>query len=548
MPDCTGLNAINPLCQAAKGVSSVLYGQLESFANGVTEMFGKFVASLGSMWVYIKTPDLAGTGGSSPVPAGAAPANAGNLVAVLDGVMWLSLAIAVLSLIALGARLAVSMRAGEGLATVGRVSWILGGVILSSASGAVVTRLVPTNPNGSAGAVLFLQSSLTWVTVSVAIGATIIGGAQMAWHQRAEPGRNWLSAMLTLVVVAGAGTFFVSMLTKTADSTAAWLLQGALSCDITDPAGSCFGRQMMTLLGLSTVVPLGPLTVIFMGTTAIWASFFQVALMVLRLGLLVIMTGTLPLSASFANTEMGRTWFKRHVAWLLAFILYKPAAAVVYAAAFQLAGTNAFAGDSTGLVAIIAGLALMGLALIMLPALMVMVSPMANLGGGGGGAGAGAGLLAALPTGAAAVGRLAGSGFGGRSSQGPSGSGGGQGSSGSGGGQGSPGGGGGQGPSGSSATGPSGSAGAAPAAGGAAPATAGAAAGGSGGAAASGAAAGGAAAGGAGAGGAAAAGAAGGPVGIAAGAAIGVASKAADGAKQAAQNLGQQATGDGSKS
>lgn len=536
MPDCTGLNAINPLCQAAKGVSSVLDGQLESFANGVTEMFGKFVASLGSMWVYVKTPDLAGTGGSSPVAAGAAPANAGNLVAVLDGVMWLSLAIAVLSLIGLGARLAASMRAGEGIASLGRVSWILGGVILISAAGAVVTRLVPTNPNGSAGTVLFLQSSLTWVTVSVAIGATIIGGLQMAWHQRAEPGRNWLSAMLTLVVVAGAGTFFVSMLTKTADSTAAWLLQGALQCDITDPGTSCFGRQMMTLLGLSTVVPLGPLTVIFMGTSAVWASFFQVALMVLRLGLLVIMTGTLPLSASFANTEMGRTWFKRHVAWLLAFILYKPAAAVVYATAFQLVGTNAFSGDTTGLVAIIAGLALMGLALIMLPALMIMVSPMANLGGSGGGAGAGAALLAALPTGAAAVGRLAGSGFGGRGSQGPSGSSGGQGPSGGGGGQGPSGGSGGQGPSGSSATGPSGSAGAAPAA---ASTAAGAS---------SGTAAGGAAAGSAGAGGAAAAGAAGGPVGLAAGAAIGVVTKTAEGAKQAAQNLGQQATGDGSKS
>ena len=536
MPDCTGLNAINPLCQAAKGVSSVLDGQLASFANGVTEMFGKFVASLGSMWVYVKTPDLAGTGGASPVQAGAAPANAGNLVAVLDGVMWLSLAIAVLSLIALGAKLAASMRAGEGIATLGRASWILGGVILTSAAGAVVTRIVPTSPNGSAGTVLFLQSSLTWVTVSVAVGATIIGGLQMAWHQRAEPGRNWLSAMLTLIVVAGAGTFFVSMLTKTADSTAGWLLQGALQCDITDPGSSCFGRQMMSLLGLSTVVPLGPLTVIFMGTSAVWASFFQVALMVLRLGLLVIMTGTLPLSASFANTEMGRTWFKRHVAWLLAFILYKPAAAVVYATAFQLVGSNVFSGDATGLVSIIAGLALMGLALIMLPALMIMVSPMANLGGSGGGAGAGAALLAALPTGAAAVGRLVGSGFGGRGGQGP------QGPSGGGGGQGPSGGGGGQGPSGSSATGPSGSAGASPASAGAAPAAAATTSAGASG----GAAAGGAAAGGAGAG--AAAGAAGGPVGLAAGAAIGVVTKTAEGAKQAAQNLGQQATGDGSKS
>ena len=62
--------------------------------------------------------------------------------------------------------------------------------------------------------------------------------------------------------------------------------------------------------------------------------------------------------------------------WLVAFILYKPAAAIVYAAAFQLAGTNVFQDDGTGFIAVLTGLILMVLALFAMPALMRFVTPL----------------------------------------------------------------------------------------------------------------------------------------------------------------------------
>ncbi len=168
---------------------------------------------------------------------------------------------------------------------------------------------------------------------------------------------------------------------------------------------------MLTLLALTThpaAGGLGSLLIIILGIIAILAAAFQIVLMVARGGMLVVLTGILPLSASFTSTEMGKTWFRKCIAWLVAFILYKPAAAIIYAAAFQLVGTDVFSDDGSGLLAVLTGLMLMVIALFAMPALMRFVTPMVGaMASGAGGAALAAGALAALPTGAAAIGRLA---------------------------------------------------------------------------------------------------------------------------------------------
>jgi type IV secretion system protein TrbL len=90
---------------------------------------------------------------------------------------------------------------------------------------------------------------------------------------------------------------------------------------------------------------------------------------------------------------------------LIAFILYKPAAAIVYATAFQLVGSDLSMDDGTGLLKIITGVVMMVLALSALPALMRFLAPMVSQAGGGGHtalalAGAGGGALGEMATGA----------------------------------------------------------------------------------------------------------------------------------------------------
>jgi type IV secretion system protein TrbL len=98
---------------------------------------------------------------------------------------------------------------------------------------------------------------------------------------------------------------------------------------------------------------------------------------VLRSGLLIVMTGALPVAASFTAVEAGRQAFARYCGWVIALVAYKPAAAFVYAAAFQLAGSGVIGGKGAVLIQPITGLALMLVALLALPALLRLAAPVA---------------------------------------------------------------------------------------------------------------------------------------------------------------------------
>lgn len=509
-------------CKAKEFASSTIGDALTNAANAVLEAVGKTLASLGTLWVNVGTPNLTGGDGSSNRSAGESAAGAGGVTTVLGYFVWIALGIAVLSLIALGAQMALARRHHRP-ERLGRLGWILGAVLIVSSASAIVGALLPqTNSNGSP-AVAYIQNSLWWYMAALAVASVIVGAIRMAWEQRAQAGQDLVRSLITLIIVSGAGLTIIGLLVTAADNFAVWIINGSLDCDVTNTNGTCFGGNMAALLAL-TANPLagglGPILIIVLGLVAVLVSVAQIILMLARGGLLVVLAGILPTAAAATNTEMGRTWFRKAVSWLVAFILYKPAAAVVYAVAFKLAGTNVFRDDGTGLISVLTGLTLMCVALVALPALMRFVTPLVGaVAGGGAGAAMAIGAAAALPSGAIQAGQLLGGGQTGAGGAGPAGP------SGSGtGGQGAPGG-----------AGPSGAPGAGGAAGASGGGTAGAA-GGAGAAGAGGAAGGGAAAAG---GGAAAAGAAAGPVGVA----VAAGAQALSAAGGAARSVGESSTG-----
>ncbi|MDN5764037.1 MAG: hypothetical protein L0H41_17210, partial [Microlunatus sp.] len=310
-----------------------------------------------------------------------------------------------------GIRVAASLRRGEGALNVGRLGLVAGGVVLIAGAGSLVGGLVPAGPRGAGGATLFIQSGLWWYMGALAVLSVIIGGIRMVWENRADPGFDVIKSLFTLLVVAGAGVTFTQLFITASDTFSVWFLQQSLKCDVgSDKA--CFGKNITTLLALganpATGGSLGAMLVIILGVIASLAAFVQIVLMVLRGGALVILAGVLPVSAAATNTETGKNWFRRCSAWLVAFLLYKPAAAIVYAAAFQLVGSDIFKNDDA-LVSILTGLMLMLMAIVALPALMRFVTPLVSsvASGAAGGAIAG-GAMAALPTGAAQAGQLIG--------------------------------------------------------------------------------------------------------------------------------------------
>ena len=205
----------------------------------------------------------------------------------------------------------------------------------------------------------------------------------MMWSQRAEPAREALAGLLRLIVVQGCAVSAIGLLSAAGDSLSTSIMNNATA--MAGTGSQSLGQISMSAVGSATLV-------IVLSGLAIIAFFVQLVLLIVRDGLLVLMAGTLPLSAAASMTPVGNSWFRKNVGWLLAFLLFKPVAALVYGAAI-LSVTNS--GDITGE---ITGIVLVALATLTLPALMRMVAPMVSAIGNISAASA-AGMVAGVATG-----------------------------------------------------------------------------------------------------------------------------------------------------
>ncbi|MFF2389136.1 hypothetical protein [Agromyces sp. NPDC058104] len=378
-------------CELGEAVSDWVGGAtgqaLVAIAEALAEGLGQLVRALGTMWVTVPTPEIVTNEGRLGVGG-----SADGIVTLLGWASWLALVVCVLSLIGFGATLGIR----RGNERIRRLGSILLAVVIVSAAGAIVGHLVGSKSGEASPAIGFIHESLRPLVIGLAILSLLIAAIRTAWEQRADGARQALSSLLTLTVVTGGGLTAVAVLVAASDALASEILKAS-------SIGGSFEENLFLMLGVANVATggSGVLLVIVLGTIALCGSIVQIGLMVLRSGMLVLLTGILPLSASFTNTAVGSNWFRKCVGWLLAFILYKPAAALIYATAFQLVGTDLFASDETGIWSGVAGVAMMLMALLALPALMRFVAPVMAMQGGGAGLGASMARAGAeVPTGA----------------------------------------------------------------------------------------------------------------------------------------------------
>ena len=395
----------DPVCQGKEFLSSTVGDALSSLAEGVQDAVGKVLAAFGTAWVHVGTPVLTGGGASGGRAAGEHASATAGIETVLGYAKWLAFGLCVVALMIAGVRLALSR--GDTQGHIERIGRGLFAVIVISAGGGLVLALM-TPTSGGSDAVAYLRNSLWWYTIAIGMFGMIVAGIRLAWTERAQPVQDLLEGLLTIAVVTGAGVTVVGLLTSAADSFAVWIIDGAVDCDLSDPTGACFGGNMMKLmvLGGTATAGAGLVLVVIMGLLGVFMTLAQIMLMVVRAGALVALVGVLPFMAAASLSDPQRTKLKKTIGWIIAFIAYKPVAAIIYAAALRMAGAKLW--GPSGLVTVSAGLAMMALALFALPALMRLVTPFGSgLSGSGGGAGslalAGA---AALPTGALALSRM----------------------------------------------------------------------------------------------------------------------------------------------
>ncbi|MDX6265127.1 MAG: hypothetical protein QOH84_6815 [Kribbellaceae bacterium] len=212
----------------------------------------------------------------------------------------------------------------------------------------------------------FVSGHTKYILVFAASIAVISGAIKMAISQRGEPLRDILKSLITMAMVSAGITGFTAVLIEASDSFSGWIIRQALGPDksfedsltekLTDPLKGRIGLALVVLVGILMVI----------------SGLIQLVLMIIRYGMLILLVGVVPLTASATNTEMGMMWFKRSISWLVAFVIYKPVAALIYATAIKLMAAPA--DDS---LKVITGVTMMMMGIVALPALLRFVSPKA---------------------------------------------------------------------------------------------------------------------------------------------------------------------------
>lgn len=400
-------------CKFEAAIINTIDGWAESFGEAAENVIKESL----DLWVTDDSNPLEESSQEDNLQGDATPPAAEGQIAELLGYMtWIGLATSVLALIILGGILGMARSRGEGGQNLSRIGVVLGSVILIGGATALVSGLLGNMDSSSAGgAVGFLQSSLFFYVMAAASASVIFAGIKMAWEQRADPGKDLLKSFLTLVVVATSAVTFINLAIQMGDDFAQWILGQALG----QSEGSLgdmptMFTETMGVDGLAAA-PGGFLVVLLMALFIVIVSIIQMLIMIVRDGMLILLTGVLPLTASFTNTQMGKQWFQKALGWLLAFLLYKPVAAIVYSLVFVLLSGS----EEDQFRSILTGLTMMLVAIFALPALMKFVTPMVGatadgaMGGGsmpsmpsgsgsssgGGGSGGGGGGSGGSPTG-----------------------------------------------------------------------------------------------------------------------------------------------------
>ncbi|MGW5573748.1 hypothetical protein ACWEVD_21360, partial [Nocardia thailandica] len=274
---------------------------------------------------------------------------------------------------------------------------------------------VPNEAVSDSGALFTKINDYTYqIQILLLIASVILSGARLAEARRgaavseaAESFRMFArvvfsSWMLGAVIVAG---------TRASDKFSEWIIADATGGNAKDMA------ELM--VKTSKLQAFSPGLVLIIAIVGLLGALAQIVLAIVRQGLLVVAAGVLPLAAAASGTGTGKQSYQKLVGWIIAFMLFKPVAAIVYMIAFTTAGHVDSVTPAGGLPEgeeaqrMLVALVLLCSVAFVLPALMRLVAPaVATVGTGGSGlmvaGGTAVGAMALGAIGSKAVARGAG--------------------------------------------------------------------------------------------------------------------------------------------
>ncbi|WP_331740229.1 hypothetical protein OG613_45735 (plasmid) [Streptomyces sp. NBC_00015] len=269
---------------------------------------------------------------------------------------------------------------------VGTILEVIANKVLSAAITVFgdLTTNVPTL--GTGGTSQKVSQQTQWIVVYAAVASLLFAAGRMALERRGEAGTTALKGLLRVILVAGAATAVVTALASLSDRYA-------------DHLFATGAQQQLTTIGCSGGDGIPSVLLLVLAFLLLIAAIVQTILMYVRLGVMILLLGTLPLAAAASMTNWGSGWWRKHIGWMIAWLLYKPAAGlVIFAGASMISNT----GDN-GVHEKIAGIGVLLLSAVALPALLKLVMP-ATAALGSGGQGATGAMVGALASGAKSIG------------------------------------------------------------------------------------------------------------------------------------------------
>lgn len=239
---------------------------------------------------------------------------------------------------------------------------------------------VPLLVDLSGSSVKWLTDQLQVLTLFFAVVGIMVACIWTMLAMRGDRMKQVAGALIRTFLIATVGTTLVQVVMTASDAFSKWIL---------DNAGvSAAGYKPLAALAASA-----PGIAIIAGIFGILATFFQWGIMLLRAVILPLLVAVWPLSASVAMVRGGEEAFSKVTKWLIAFLLFKPVAAIIYAFAWKLRD------GQDGIGGIISGLILVVVAVAALPTLMKLVAPgvgvLGDSSGGGMAVAAGAAVVSA---------------------------------------------------------------------------------------------------------------------------------------------------------
>ncbi|WP_433678334.1 hypothetical protein [Nocardia sp. CA-119907] len=237
---------------------------------------------------------------------------------------------------------------------------------LTGAGGEPGTALSGIRDYSSGLQVLLLTTGIMFAAARLALAKRggVAGEAQESFLMLARA----VFASMSFAAVVTAGT-------RAGDAFANWVLFDASQGDLDGVVGRLTEFDADTRSGLGTGVLL------LVGLLGSISMLIQLVMLVVRQALLILVVAVIPLAAAASGTGPGSQAYKKLLSWSLAFVLYKPVGALVYAIAFTVIGNEKQRDPQL----VLLGLILLVMSVVVLPALIRLVAPaVATLGSGGG--------------------------------------------------------------------------------------------------------------------------------------------------------------------